>query len=140
MLLKKILLLGTISASIAFTACKDDEDEVLDNLNQADREFVNNASMNNMAEISLGELAQSNGSNDSVKTYASMMVTDHSMAQDELDSLASSLNVDQADSLNASMKALRDRLAGLTGYDFDTAYINSQVAAHTMAISQFENQ
>ncbi len=140
MLLKKILLLGTISASIGFTACDDDEDAVLDNLNQVDREFVTNASMNNMAEISLGELAQSNGASDSVKNYASTMVTEHNMAQDELDSLASKLNADQPDSLNATMKALRDRLAGYTGYDFDTAYINSQVAAHTTAITQFEAQ
>lgn len=140
MLFKKFLLLGTISASLVFTACSDDDDVVMDNVSQADRTFVSNTSMMNNGEIALGQLAQSRSTNDSVMMYGQMLVEDHTMANNELDSLSSTFNITNNDSLSNTMMALRDRLSGLSGYDFDTAFINAQIANHDIAISQFETQ
>ncbi|MGZ5252924.1 MAG: DUF4142 domain-containing protein [Flavitalea sp.] len=140
MLFKKILLLGTISASLVFTACSDDDDVVMDNVSQPDRNYVSNTSMMNNGEIALGELAQTRSTNDSVMMYGQMLVNDHTMANAELDSLSTTLNITNNDSLSNTMMALRDRLSGLSGYNFDTAFINAQIANHTLAISQFETQ
>lgn len=140
MLFKKLLLLGTVSASLLFTACDDDDDAVIDNVNQADRTFVSNATMINNSQIALGELAQTRSVNDSVIMYGQMLAEEHTVADAELDSLATTLNISYPDSLDATMIALRDRLAGLNGYDFDTAFINAQLAGHSSAIAQFETQ
>jgi putative membrane protein len=140
MLFKKLLLLGTVSASLVFTACSDDDEAVIDNVNQADRTFVSNATMINNSQIALGELAQTRSVNDSVIMYGEMLAEEHAIADAELDSLATTLNISFPDSLDATMIALRDRLAGLNGYDFDTAFINAQLAGHNTAIAQFETQ
>lgn len=140
MLFKKLLLLGTVSASLVFTACSDDDDVVMDNVNQADRTFVSNAAKINTAEIQMGELAQTRSTNDSVAMYAQMLIDDHTAAESELDSLATTLSITYSDSLSADMIALRDRLSALNGYDFDTAFLNAQIANHNMAITQFETQ
>jgi len=112
MLFKKLLLLGTVSASLVFTACSDDDEAVIDNVNQADRTFVSNAAMINNSQIALGELAQSRSQNDSVMMYGQMLAEEHTVADAELDSLATTLSISYWETIEENTVALCDRLAG----------------------------
>jgi hypothetical protein len=73
----------------------------------------------------LGQLAKENGSNQAVKNFGDRMVRDHSKANDDLKNVASKKGVTLRDSMNASNKALYDRLSRLSGDAFDTAYMRA---------------
>ena len=61
-------------------------------MNQADAKFAVTAANGGMAEVMIGKLAQDKGSA-KVKQFGEMMVKDHSMANDELMTLAKSKNI-----------------------------------------------
>jgi len=140
MMLKKLLLMGCFGAAVAFTACDKDNDDpvVTEQLNQTDLTFLNNASQGNLAEIMTGQLAATQGSTDSVKAFGQMLVTDHQNAQNELDSIATGQNVNLSDSADANGQAMYNALVGLSGTQFDSAFISMQMAAHDSAISMYQ--
>jgi len=74
-------------------------------MSAADRKFVMSAAQGGLAEVQLGQLAAKNGSADTVKQFGQRMVDDHSKANDELKSLASSKQVTLPDSMDAKDKA-----------------------------------
>src|ERR1700760_1385201 len=53
-----------------------------------DMAFANKAAVGGMAEVGLGQLAESKSSNAKIKSFAKMMVTDHGKANDELKGIA----------------------------------------------------
>lgn len=67
-----------------------------------------------------------------------MMVTEHGMAQTELKNIGASLGRNVPDTVDAEHQALMVRLNSLSGYSFDTAYINSQVKDHQKTITIFQ--
>ncbi len=81
-----VLVVGSIKALVLAGCDKNDEDEA-NNVNARDQSFAVQASMQNKAEIELGNLAQSKASDASVKNYAQMMVTEHTAAQSKLTSV-----------------------------------------------------
>lgn len=140
MFIKKMFFLGSVSAALFFTACEKDSD--VDNnepVNQNDRAFINAAASANQSQVVYGQLALTQSENDTVRAFSQTMIDDYQQAWDDLDSLAGSVNIELPDSLTQAQVALRDRLQGLSGYDFDTAYINSYIAASPVAIQLFES-
>jgi putative membrane protein len=107
-------------------------------LNQADREFVNKAAIGNVAEVELGRVAVQRAARPSVKSFGERMVTDHGRAGAELTTLARSKGMDVSNTLDVSHKAMRDRLSGLSGADFDRAYMSEMVRDHTEDVAAFE--
>jgi putative membrane protein len=137
--MKTQLLLCAFALSV-FTACdKDDDDDNMD-LNNTDREFVLKASLSNYAEIDAGQLAVTKAEEDGVEMYGQHMVTDHSLAKAELETIAASLGLRSPDSLDARHVALKAVLMSLSDRAFDSAYIISQVQDHQEAIDLFENE
>lgn len=96
------------------------------------------ASYGNHAEIGAGELASTKAANPGVRTFGQMMVSDHSNAQTELESIASSEGVDVPDQPDEAHQTLMQRLMNLQGLAFDTAYMNSQVMDHQNTVNLFE--
>ena len=140
MFIKKMFFLGSVSAALFFTACEKDSDVNNDEpLNQNDRAFINAAAGVNQSQIAYGQLVLTQSENDTVRAFSQAMIEDYQQAWDELDSLAGSVDISLPDSLSAAQVALRDRLQGLSGYDFDTAYINSYIAANPVAVQLFES-
>jgi predicted outer membrane protein len=62
-------------------------------LDKMDQDFVMKAASGGMMEVELGNMAQQNASSQRVKDFGSMMVRDHSKANDELMSFASRRNL-----------------------------------------------
>jgi putative membrane protein len=141
MKMNRLFLAGTLSAVMMLTACEKDE-EAEDNVNEQDRTFAVQASMSNRAEIELGNLALTKASNDSVKYYAQLMITEHTQAQDELKAVADDmdLNVDLEQALGAEFTAVQQALTGLDATAFDSVYMRSQVLSHQMTIANFQTE
>jgi putative membrane protein len=106
----------------------------------ADDTFVRKAAQGGMAEVKLGQLAQSNGSSDAVKQFGQRMVTDHSKANDQLKDAAAKENITVPTDISAKDQATYDSLSKLTGSAFDKAYARDMVTDHEKDIADFNKE
>lgn len=136
--MKKVILMAGLMAAV-LTACDKDDDNG-SNLNATDEMFLTQVSMGNNAEIMAGGLAASKANAASVKSFGSLMVSEHTTAQIDLENLADDLNRNLPDTVDAEHQALMQRLNSLSAAMFDTAYINSQLKDHQKMIDLFQNE
>lgn len=109
-------------------------------LNKADSTFVMEAAMGGMMEVEAGNIAQQNGQSDRVKAFGSMMVKDHSAANQELMSLASSRGITLPTELPAGMKKHLDGMRNMKGKQFDNHYVSMMLSDHKKDVGEFEKQ
>jgi putative membrane protein len=100
------------------------------------KQFVEKMMMANMAEVQLGQMGVQQATSADVKSFAQMMVTDHTQANQELMPLAQQLGVQQPAVLDAKHRAVADRLAKLQGAEFDRQFMRAMVAAHQDVMRQ----
>ena len=108
-------------------------------VDESDAKFAVEAANGGMAEVVLGKLASEKATNQKVKDFGTMMVTDHSKANDELKALAHKLNITLPDSISSDESKTRDDLAKNSGADFDKAYVNNMVDDHKKDVKAFED-
>lgn len=109
-------------------------------LQSADRRFVMEAARGNTAEVELGQLAADKGSSDAVKQFGKRMVDDHGKANAKLKQVAEKKGITFPTDLDSKHKQLHDRLAKLSGADFDKAYANEMVKDHKKDVADFKRQ
>jgi putative membrane protein len=105
-----------------------------------DKDFMTEAAVGGMAEVELGKLASTKAQNADVKKFAQMMVTDHTKANGELKTLATGKSATLPTELDAMHKSTMTELQGLSGADFDKAYVASQLADHEKTVKLFQTQ
>jgi putative membrane protein len=93
--------------------------------------------MNN-AEVALGRTASTKAQNAAVKSYAAMMVKDHSAALTKLKGTSGVTSTEMKP--NAKHQATADRLSKLSGAEFDREYMAEMVADHQEALDFLEAQ
>ena len=125
--MKKLLKLAIVVIAVLVTAC-DSED--LTSMRQVDRDFILKASESHLAEIELGELAATKATAPSVRNFAEMMIEEHQAAYHELESIAIDKSTGIATSVNFEHQAIKQKLAEMSGYPFDTAYMRSTIKDH----------
>jgi putative membrane protein len=106
----------------------------------ADEQFMKDAASDGTAEVELARLAVEKATRPEVKSYAQMLVDDHTRANDELKGLAAQKNVTLPAEPKAEQKATRDRLSKLSGAAFDHAYVNAMVTDHQKAVALFSRE
>lgn len=106
----------------------------------SDAEFAEKAAIGNQLEVELGELATENAESDEVKSFGERMVEDHSQAQDLLEEVAGEANVELPDDLDEKAQQTMDKLSGLSGSEFDQAYMEEMVKDHEKAVELYEQQ
>lgn len=94
------------------------------------RHFAQQAGMAGLTEVTLGRLAQERAQSPEVKAFADMMVRDHSKSGAELKQIVSRYNVDLPAALDREHQQAFDRLAALTGAEFDREYMQAMVEGH----------
>jgi putative membrane protein len=109
-------------------------------LSAADKKFVEDAAAGGMAEVELGRMAEQKASNAQVRQYGARMVQDHGKANAELQSLAAAKGASLPTALPAPHKSQADKMARLSGADFDRAYMKHMVDDHRATIAKFEKQ
>jgi len=105
-----------------------------------DHTFVTKAAEGGMAEVKLGDLAKEKASDAGVRSFGEQMVTDHSKANDELKTLASSKGITLPTDLSAKDQAEYDRLSKMSGADFDRAYMKLMVSDHHTDVNEFRRE
>ena len=97
----------------------------------------------NQVDIDAGQLAASRATNDEVKKFARLMVTDHTGVNKAATDLAAKLKVTPQDnptsqSLKADGEKNLTHLKALDGAAFDQAYIDREVAYHQQVIDALD--
>ncbi len=103
-------------------------------------EFMQHAAVGGMAEVQLGTLAQERASSDDVKSFAKRMVDDHTKVGEDLAKVAQKKHVALPKEIDAKHKALHDRLAKLSGKEFDRAYMDAMLADHREDVAAFQRE
>jgi len=97
----------------------------------------------NTVDINAGKLAEQTSSNKDVQAFARMMVNDHTSVNQNATALVKKLKVtpqdsDTARSLKAGGESNISKLKGLTGKDFDKAYVDNEVTYHQAVIDALD--
>lgn len=121
------------------TAKKDTSAKMSMAADTGDVKFAMEAASGGMTEVALGKLAQEKGVNARVKKFGSMMVMDHSKANDSLKAVAARKNINLPTAPNAKDRATIDKLSKLSGKAFDDAYVNDMIDDHKHDVSAFED-
>jgi putative membrane protein len=109
-------------------------------LAKSDTAFLTDAIQGNLAEISMGQLAQKNGGSDRVRSFGQMLVEDHSTANEKAKSLAQAQGVTLPTAPKPEAKTEFERLSKLNGDNFDKEFAKHMVADHKKDIAEFEAQ
>lgn len=105
-------------------------------LAHSDRRFVTKAADNSQAELQIAQLAAQRATNPEVKSFAKMLVDDHTKANSELMSIASqkSVKVDMDDSKDRTYNRLNKK----SGSEFDQEFVEHMIDEHEKDIKMFE--
>jgi putative membrane protein len=99
-------------------------------LSRADRDFVEDVALANMAEIELGKLAAQRGTNADVKKFGQMMVDDHTAAGEKLGAAVTRHTITLPTALDDKHRDLYEKLSKRQGAEFDADYIDAMVDGH----------
>lgn len=102
--------------------------------------FANEAAQGGMAEVELGRLAAQKATDPSVRAFGQRMVADHSKASAELKAIATKKNMQLPSDMNSDQKSEMDKLAKLSGAEFDKEYMSAMVKDHEDDVKAFETQ
>ena len=101
--------------------------------------FVKEVAISDMFELQSNKLAEDRG-NAVEKSFAAMMIKDHTKTSDELKALVKGGDVkaELPTALDSSHQSKLDKLNGYKGADFSSEFDSQQVGAHKDAVSLFE--
>ncbi len=102
--------------------------------------FATAAAQGGMAEVEMGRLAEQRGSDPAVKQFGARMTADHGRADAELKAIAEKKGIQLPNDLNASQRSELDKLAKLSGADFDKEYMSTMLRDHESDVKDFETQ
>jgi len=109
-------------------------------LSKADSQFVMEAAQGGLMEVQLGKLAQEKASHEKVKEFGKRMEQDHGKTNSELKKIAADKGIQLPDNLDKKHKSKVDKLAKLSGANFDRQYMQEMVSDHKADIKKFERQ
>ena len=110
------------------------------NVSRGDRDFVQDVSTMNAAEVDLSKLALERGASPDVKKFAQMMVDEHTAAGEKLSGVATQNSIDAPATIDDSHRSLHEKLAGKQGLDFDRDYVDAMVDDHQKMIDKLESR
>jgi putative membrane protein len=102
-----------------------------------DRAFVMEVAQNGIAEIALGRLAAQKGRSPEVKRFAQRVISDHSKVAAELKQLATTKGITLPADMKPEQKQTLDRLATLSGAEFDRDFMTLMAENHDKSVSTF---
>jgi putative membrane protein len=119
---------------------EEQNEDKFDNKMEKDADFAVKAAEDNMLEIRLSELAESNASSSEVKSFAKSIIADHTKASEELKQLALQKGITLPASLSDKSQRKYDDIAKKSGREFDEAYSDYMVKDHKDAVDNFEKE
>ncbi len=102
----------------------------------ADQTYVQNAAASDMFEIESSRLALDKATVPALKTYAQMMIDEHTKSTNELKPAAQTAGIPVPAALPADKQAKIDALRGLSGAEFDRQYLADQRSGHQETLAK----
>ena len=102
--------------------------------------FLEDAIEGNLAEVQVGQLAQEKGASQGVKDFGATLAKDHESANQSATRVAQQLNVKVPDAPGLKQKAVYQKLAMLSGDEFDRQFIKSMVKDHKDDIAKYQQE
>jgi len=118
---------------------KNNPDTVAIAVDKNDAEFVVKAANGGIAEVDLAIIAQQKATDSEVNEFAAMMIADHTLANEELKTLAAKKNITLPSSIGKDELKIKDELTRKAAKDFDKAYVDAMVKDHKNDIKLFED-
>jgi putative membrane protein len=103
-------------------------------------DFLIEAANGGLTEVELGRLASTKAQNAEVKRFGQMMITDHGRANNELKALAANKKIALPTRPEGEHAGTIQKLQGLSGAEFDRAYVDEMVEDHEKDVMEFEHQ
>ena len=105
-----------------------------------DKKFVKDAGISGLIEVELGKLAADKGSSDAVKQFGQRVVETQTKTNEQLKDVAAKAGYSVLESLDTKHHARVDKLAKLSGAEFDKAYIKDQVKENQTDVRAFQEE
>ncbi len=125
--------------SQAATSASNGKAASSDKMAKSDRRFLEEAYIGSMAEVRLGKLAQDKAASQEVKDFGQRMVDDHTKEIENLSKIAKEEGVKLPSQLDSKHQKTYDRLAKLSGAEFDRAYMKEMTSDHKKDVSEYEH-
>jgi len=111
-------------------------------LHRKDLKFVLVANSSNLLEIQASQLAMERAMNPAVKEYASMMVSHHTMAGQQMKQLLASKGtvIPEQALMKDRHRMQLESISNLRGAEFDRAYMRLMVDAHEEDVDEYEDE
>lgn len=103
-----------------------------------DLAFMNDAAPGGRAEVEMAQLAVERATSLKEKQFAQQMIEDHSKAGEKLEELAQQKKVTLPPKILPQAKQTKEKLAKLSGSEFDQAYVKTMVEMHVKDVTAFE--
>jgi putative membrane protein len=130
-----LIALSLLVPAIGTAAMPKSADTAAAPMNVDKASFVNVVTSSNAFEIESSKLAEQKARDADVKEFATQMISDHTMAGDELKK-AAKLG-DEPPVLSPKHAAMLEALKGASDQDFQPLYIEMQTTAHMEAVTLF---
>jgi len=107
---------------------------------KADERFIKDAMQGDLAEVSMGKLAQEKAQSQGVKDFGKMLEQDHGEHAQKVQSKAQELGVTAPREPNATQKSMHDRLSKLSSAQFDEQFVKAMITDHKKDIAEYEKE
>jgi putative membrane protein len=107
---------------------------------QMDKRFLGQVTQASLLNIEMGKLAQAKSSNEAIKEFARKMIADHERGLSIFKKVADRDGVTVDTQLDSKHKERLDKLAKLSGAEFDRAYVKDQVKAYQRMVSYYQSE
>ena len=101
------------------------------------KKFIAEAVQGNLAEVQMGQLAQSKGKSDGVKQFGKMLETAHGAANEQATAVATQIGANSPSEPNTKQKKTYDMMSKLSGAKFDREFASHMVADHKTDIAKY---
>ena len=105
-----------------------------------DRGFMMYAARDGIFHVEAGKLAVQRASSEGVKKFGQHAIDHHTQINDELTQLASKKGVTLPKKMNKKELEALDKVAKLSGPDFDKAYVEMEIKDHSRDLSAFQKE
>jgi putative membrane protein len=96
--------------------------------------YANAATIGNLYEIEAANLAWERSTNEDVKSFAKMLIADHTAANAKLAVLIDQAKGEAPSGLDDAHQKMIDELKGAEDANFDSVYLAQQLAAHEASL------
>ncbi len=105
-----------------------------------DRQFARDAAIAGLSNVELGKLAAEKASSEDVRQFGRELLDDQTKTNDRLKQIANQQNISIPDALDSKHQSLIDKVAKLSGPEFDKAFLKQQLKEQEAQVRDFNDE